>query len=260
MDSLAVRAVFDEQLRRHPELDAADATIERDDRVIRSLAEDGWQGVCWSDLDETNADEVIAAQLRRFGELGRDWEWKHYSYDTPDDLPERLRAAGFVPEPSETLLVAAIADLSLDVEPPTGIELRPVVDASDVAALVAVHDAVFGGDHTATGRRLLNAMERRPDSVSAVIAWAGDVPVSGGRIEFYTGSDFAGIWGGGTLPEWRRHGVFRALVAHRAALAASRGFRYLQVDASADSCPILRRLGFTELATTTPFTHQGTAT
>jgi hypothetical protein len=37
-------------------------------------------------------------------------------------------------------------------------------------------------------------------------------------------------------------------------LAAARGFRYLQVDASPDSRPILRRLGFAELATTTPFT------
>jgi hypothetical protein len=52
--------------------------------------------------------------------------------------------------------------------------------------------------------------------------------------------------------------VFRSLVAHRAATAAARGFRYLQVDASQDSQPILRRLGFIELATTTPFTHPGT--
>jgi hypothetical protein len=49
--------------------------------------------------------------------------------------------------------------------------------------------------------------------------------------------------------------VFRALVAHRAALAAAAGFRYLQVDATADSRPILRRLGFVELSTTTPFVH-----
>jgi len=45
------------------------------------------------------------------------------------------------------------------------------------------------------------------------------------------------------------------LVAHRARLAAARGFRYLQVDASDDSSPILQRLGFVRLATTTPFIH-----
>jgi hypothetical protein len=51
--------------------------------------------------------------------------------------------------------------------------------------------------------------------------------------------------------------VFRALVAHRAAIAAARGFRYLTVDASDDSRPILLRLGFVELATTTPYMHPG---
>ena len=47
------------------------------------------------------------------------------------------------------------------------------------------------------------------------------------------------------------------MVAYRAALAAARGFRYLQVDAMPDSRPILKRLGFAELATTTPFMHPG---
>jgi hypothetical protein len=48
-------------------------------------------------------------------------------------------------------------------------------------------------------------------------------------------------------------------VAHRAALAAARGYRYLQVDASPDSRPILTSLGFVELATTTPFTYPAPA-
>ncbi len=61
----------------------------------------------------------------------------------------------------------------------------------------------------------------------------------------------------GQLPAWRRRGVFRALVAHRATLASARGFRYLQVDALPPSRPILKRLGFVELATTTPFVHPG---
>jgi hypothetical protein len=41
-----------------------------------------------------------------------------------------------------------------------------------------------------------------------------------------------------------RWGDYRALVAHRANLAAERGRRYIEVDASDDSRPILERLGF----------------
>jgi GNAT superfamily N-acetyltransferase len=64
---------------------------------------------------------------------------------------------------------------------------------------------------------------------------------------------FAGLWGGATLAEWRGLGIYRALVARRAQLAAGRGVCYLQVDASGDSAPILQRLGFQALATTTPY-------
>jgi GNAT superfamily N-acetyltransferase len=107
------------------------------------------------------------------------------------------------------------------------------------------------------GRSLLADLGQRPRKTVAVVASAGETPVAAGRVVFHSGTEFASLWGGGTLTAWRGRGVFRSLVAHRAALAAVRGFRYLQVDASADSRPILERLGFVELATTTPFMHDG---
>ena len=92
-----------------------------------------------------------------------------------------------------------------------------------------------------------------------MVGWSGQTPVTAGRVEFHLGTDFASLWGGGTLPAWRHRGAFRSLVAHRAALASARGFRYLQVDASPESRSILHRLGFVKLATTTPFMHPGGA-
>jgi GNAT superfamily N-acetyltransferase len=260
MDRQAVLAAFDEQIRRHPEPDTPDGHVEHDDTVIRRVSVgDGWTGVTWCDLDHVSADAVIAAQISRFAELSRPWEWKHYSYDQPPDLPDRLLAAGFTPQPAEALLVAEIADLTLDVPPPPAVELLPVVDKHGVEAVVSVHDEVFGGDYSALGRTLLAGLARQPGSAAAVVAVAGRRPIAAGRLEFHPGTDFASLWGGGTLPAWRGRGVFRSLVAHRATLASARGFRYLQVDASKDSRPILQRLGFVELATTTPFTHPGGA-
>ena len=151
----AVLAAFDEQMRRHPAPDAPDGYVEHDGSVVRCVSTgDGWNGVTWCDLDQVNADAdaVIVAQIRRFAELSRPWEWKHYSYDQPADLPDRLLAAGFTPEPAETLLVAEIADLTLDVPPPEGIELRAVVDKLGVDAFVSVHEEGFGADHSAVGR------------------------------------------------------------------------------------------------------------
>jgi GNAT superfamily N-acetyltransferase len=258
MDRQAVLAAFDEQIRRHPERAAPDGHVERDEGVIRIVSGgDGWTGVSWCNLDPVSADAVIAAQIDRFAELSRPWEWKHYSYDQPADLSERLVAAGFTREPTESLLVAEIADLTLDVIPPPGVELRAVKDQQDVAALVSVHDEVFAEDHSALGKTLLAGLAQQPSTVAAVVAFAGRTPIAAGRVEFHSGTEFASLWGGGTLPAWRGRGVFRSLVAYRAAMASARGFRYLQVDAFPDSRPILQRLGFVELATTTPFTHPG---
>jgi tetratricopeptide (TPR) repeat protein len=53
----------------------------------------------------------------------------------------------------------------------------------------------------------------------------------------------------GTVEEF----AYRATVAYRARLAAERGFRYLETDASDDSRPILERLGFAAVTTTTPY-------
>jgi GNAT superfamily N-acetyltransferase len=255
MDTAAVLAAFNEQMRRHPEAGPADR-IENDAQVTRVVSDaDGWSGVIWSDLTETDADAVIAAQIRRFAPLGRDWEWKHYSYDRPSGLAARLEAAGFRPDPPETVLVAEVAALPREPLPPAGVDLVPVTSQQEADALVAVHDQVFGGRHEAIGQAVLRGLGQQAPPVAAVVAMAGDTPVSAGRVDFPAGSDFASIWGGGTLPAWRGRGIFRSLVAYRAALAHDRGYRYLHVDASPDSRPILRRLGFAELAETTPYQY-----
>jgi GNAT superfamily N-acetyltransferase len=249
---------FNDQIRRHPRPDGPDGVVESDELVVRHVSPgDGWSGVVWSALDASTADEAIAAQIRRFGGLSGPWEWKHYSYDAPPDLPQRLLSAGFTAEEAETLLVAEIADLELDMPPPPGVTLVPVQDKAGVDAVVSVHNAVFGGDHSGLGRSFLQGLERAPDSAAAVVAVADDEPIAAGRMEFHVGTDFASLWGGGTVPAWRGRGVFRSMVAYRAALARTRGFRFLQVDALPPSRPILERLGFVELATTTPYVHRG---
>jgi len=262
VDPRELLAAFDDQLRRRPQA-GGERPSGGDGAVLRTMSRTGWNGVTWAALDESNADAVIAGEIERFAELGLAWEWKYYSYDQPQDLPARLRAAGFRSEPQEGLLIADLAELELDVRPPDGVELRDATDAASVAELVAVNDEVFGPEHgplnRELGRELLRGLRDAPASSAGVIATHGGLPISAGRVDFHHGTDFASLWGGGTVEAWRGKGVFRALVARRAAAAAALGFRYLRVDASADSRPILRRLGFVEIATTTPFIHPGSA-
>ncbi|MFE7807352.1 GNAT family N-acetyltransferase [Streptomyces sp. NPDC057430] len=256
MDHAALRALFDRQRRLGAHPDGPGARVERDGRVVRQTGPaHAWNGVLWSGLQERDADEAIAEQIRHFAARGLPFEWKVYGHDGPADLVARLLAAGFTAEDPETLMVAEAATLPTAVDLPEGVELVPVTDAPGVKLVTEVHDRAFGGDSSHIGRQLLDQLAATPDSVAAVLAMAGDEPVSAARLELYPGTDFAGLWGGGTVEPWRGKGLYRALVAFRTRIALERGHRFVQVDAAESSRPILQRLGFTALTTTTPYVY-----
>lgn len=249
-------ALYDDQLRRAARPDGPGCRIERAGSVVRQTGPaHAWNGVLWSGLDDGTADAAIAAQLAHYRAEGVPFEWKLYGHDGPADLGARLLAAGFEAEEPETLLVAEAAGQGGAVELPDGVELREVTDPEGVRQVVEVHERAFGTDSSDLGRRLLDRLAADPGTVTAVLALADGVPVSAARLELYPGTHFAGLWGGGTVEEWRGRGLYRALVAHRARVAAAHGHRWLQVDAAPTSRPILQRLGFVPLTTTTPYVH-----
>ncbi|MDT9689079.1 GNAT family N-acetyltransferase [Streptomyces sp. P9(2023)] len=249
-------ARYDRQMRLGARPDGPGTRVERVGPVVRQTGPaHAWNGVLWSGLGERDADEAVAEQIRHFTALGLPFEWKVYGHDAPADLADRLLAAGFTAEDQETLMTAEAAALPAAVDLPEGVELIPVTDAAGVALVTEVHDRAFGGDSSHIGRQLLDRLAAAPDTVAAVLAMADGEPVSAARLELYPGTDFAGLWGGGTVEAWRGRGLYRALVAFRTRIAVERGHRYVQVDAAAMSRPILTRLGFTALTTTTPYVY-----
>ncbi|QNP68504.1 GNAT family N-acetyltransferase [Streptomyces roseirectus] len=256
MDNADILALYDHEMRRGARPDSTDARIERTDKVVRQIASrEGWSGILWSDLDESDADEQIAEQIALYTALGREFEWKTYAHDTPADLGRRLRAAGFTPDDAETLLIAETKTQLPGAEPPEGVRIEPVTDMAGVELMVRANERAFGRDASWLRDLLRVRLAQDPDVIVAVVALAGDEPVSSARMELIPGTRFAGLWGGGTVPEWRGRGVYRALIAHRARIAAARGYEFLQVDASEDSRPILEGLGFAKLSTTTPYLY-----
>ena len=202
MDRTAALAAFDEQLRNAVRPSLGGGRFERAGRVIRCVAPspDGWNGVDWSDLDESTADAAIAEQVAYFADLGRRFEWKYYAHDRPADLPDRLRAAGLESEQEEALMVAEVAAIPTDLPAPEGISLREANDDAGLELARRVHDAVFGGDHGPMITGMKQRLADDPGALSVVVAIAGDQPVSASRIDFHDGTDFASLWGGGTLP------------------------------------------------------------
>ncbi|MGV9357242.1 GNAT family N-acetyltransferase [Streptomyces misionensis] len=257
MERDEILARYDRDLREHAAPDGPGARVERAGEVVRQIADaHGWNGVLWSALDERGADEAIREQIACFTALGHDFEWKLHGHDRPQDLGARLIAAGFRAEPVETLMIGEIGRLDLDARLPDGVRLVEATDAAGADLAVAVHERAFGTDGAGLRRRLLDRLAADPGTVVAVVALAGEEPVSAARLELVPRTPFAGLWGGGTVEAWRGRGLYRALVAHRARVAAAHGSRYLQVDASPMSRPILERLGFLPLTTTTPYLYE----
>ncbi len=252
-------AAYDEQARaRVPDPLPTGVTVERDGPLLRFLGLAGRGFVVYRDLgglEGADLDELIARQVEVFSERGERFEWKLHGHDRPKDLSQRLRAAGFVPEETETIVIAPVAEIAGEVRPPENVSLREVTSRDDLLRVAWLEQAVWG-EH-GQERWLVDMLESEravdPGALTIVVAEAGPSVVCAAWIRFEGDTEFATLWGGATLPEWRRRGIYRATVAYRARLAAGRGFRYLETDASEDSRPILERLGFTAVTTTTPY-------
>src|SRR5690349_6384131 len=215
MEPYQVLAAFDAEVRRGVRPDGPGARVEADPLVVRCVGADGqgWSGIAWSGLGDADADGVIAAQVAYFAARGEEFEWKLYDYDRPPDLGERLLAASFAAAGEESLMVTEVSSVPTQVDLPPGVRLLPVTDEAGVALMADVHERVFGTDSSRLRRAMLAQLRDHPDAVAMVVAMAGDQPICSARIEFPSGSGFASLWGGGTLPAWRCRGIYRALIA-----------------------------------------------
>jgi GNAT superfamily N-acetyltransferase len=255
-DAAALLRAYDAQLRGHvPDPLPDGVRVERDGPVLRFVGLAGGGMVEYRDLDGLEGlelDGVIARQVRFFAERSEHFEWKLHGHDLPADLPERLRAAGLAAEDVETVVIAPVA-VGGEVRLPEGVSLREVREREDLERIAAMEEAIWHDNRGWLADGLEQELRADPDGLVIVVAEAGETVVCAGWVRFPRGTDFATLWGGGTLPDWRGRGLYRALVAYRARLAAEQRRRYLQVDASDDSRPILGRLGFVAVTTTTPF-------
>lgn len=251
-------AEYDAHLRAYvPDPLPAGGRVEADGPVLRFVGIDKQGFVTYRDLaglDGAELDALIARQRDFFAARGEGVEWKLHGHDRPASLPERLVAAGFVPAERETVVVGLAEPLAAAaLAPPDGVLLREVTADADLARIADMESQVWGEDRDWLVDGLGREIAADPESITIVVAEAGGTVVSAGWVRYVTGTGFATLWGGSTLAAWRGRGIYKALVARRARLAVARGYRFLQVDASDDSRPILQRLGFVALTTTTPY-------
>ena len=210
----------------------------------------------YSNLTAENADQVINDEISYFESIGHSFEWKHYSHDNPPDLIERLRQRGFDMDDPETILVLDMQDLSGVLTQPVTHDIRRITDPALVESLVDVQAAIYGHSFDDMAERLRWELTYYPDYISLYGAYVDDKPVASARMYYPVNSQFSSMWGGGTLPEYRGQGIYTALVAVRVQEAIGRGRLFLTIDASPMSRPIVEKLGFVVISTSTPCNWQ----
>lgn len=257
MDHAALLAVYDEQLRTDAETPSALAVSLMGPLRLVTFA--GGRGfVTYRDLGGADADaiqQLVRDALAHFlADPGiRRVEWKTRGHDRAPGLHEALLAAGFAADEPESIMIGEARLLAVDVDLPEGVRLRRITEEGDVRAMSAMADEVFGDPPS---EEMADALLRRLSLNDGMELWVaeanGDI-ISAGRLEPVRGTEFAGIWGGATRPEWRSRGIYRALTAARARSAVAMGKSLINSDSTEGSRPILQRAGLVKVSSTTPY-------
>lgn len=248
---MTIRDLYDEHMRRHA--DFSDSVREDAPPVVRYVNQKHpHSNIRYSALQPTDdADAIIQREIDYFTKLGHRFEWTAFDYDQPPDLRERLAAHGFSIGEVEVVLVLDITALPDKLANPRPHDIRQLTDHDAILAVLDhVQEVVFDESHSVETAAMI---ADHPDDYQFFAAYVDDEPVSAAWIDYFrAGNPFAGLYGGATLPAYRGKGIYSALIAARAQGARKRGVRYLTVDASPMSHPILERIGFQAIARAYP--------
>jgi len=133
-------------------------------------------------------------------------EWKTRGHDHAPGLHDALLNNGFIADEPESIMIGEAHLLAVDVPLPAGVQLRRVTTEADVRAMCAMVAAVFEDPNS---DEEANALLRRLTVDDGMELWVADSQgqiIGAGRLEPVRGSQFAGIWGGATRPDWRGRG------------------------------------------------------
>jgi len=207
-------------------------------------------------VEEADLERVIAEQVAYFKPMPQPFEWIVYDHDTPASLKQRLEAHGFETDGPEPVLLLDLHQAPPPLLQPVSQDVRLLSHPDQLEDVIQVMERVYGGNFGWIRQRLGDHL-KLPGYLSVYIAYADEQPACAGWIYFHPRSHFAGLWGGSTVAEQRRKGLYTAVLALRVQEAIRRGYRYLTINASDMSQPIVSKHGFHLLATEWSYRYIG---
>lgn len=250
----ALLALYDETMRR--QANPAGCLRELTAHTSRYTTSTGSQRyIMWHSFLAADAGRIVDEELMSVRGNARVLMWKLYAHDAARTaLRDALCARVFSENDHSTLMVTGVSDLlaALPADRATkpAIAVRQLRTVGDLDAYQNIWDAVWPD---APNARYVNDYRARIEQNDpGVVFFAGFVdndPVTSGYMFHHPGSPYALLCGGTTKAAWRRQHAYTRMLRVRAQTALERGVRYLAVEASPESKPILERLGFVALST-----------
>ncbi|ASP40810.1 GNAT family N-acetyltransferase [Bacterioplanes sanyensis] len=224
-------------------IDDSNGRVETSPSIARVVSNQAYGSyIAYFDFAADQTDSQIQQQVDYFSNLGIGFEWKTYATDQPKNIESSLLAHGFVQEEQEAFMVLDID--AVESQPAHSAGLQRIKDEQGIRDAIQVQQQVWKQDFDWHYRQLCEQLNKAPESISIYVMYDSGQPVSSAWITFKENSPFAGIWGGSTVPSHRCRGHYSALLQQRIHEAKSRGKRYLTIDASDMSQPIVAKSGF----------------
>jgi len=214
--------------------------------LVRYTAHEKKRGafISWFDLDESNADAEIEKQMAHYRALGIDLEWKVCAHDGPADMGQRLLRHGFTLTNDDSVMLLDLAQVADSFWAQSTNCVSRISTAAGIDDIMQMEKEIWHKDFTQLGEGMKMDLRDQPDHISLFAVYADGRCVSAAWTHYLSPTLFGILLGGSTLPAYRGRGFYTALIAARGLEARTRGFRYLTLDASAMSRPILEKHGF----------------
>ncbi len=223
-------------------------------RYTSQTTADGF--VTFSCFKPADAKSIIEDQVDYFRSRRKSFEWKIYGFDEPDNLGSLLGEHGFTSDKHEVLMVCPVNGRAPPEPRSDSWEIVRIDTESGVRDVISVQQRVWGGNYEWLAEQLLTRLATQPEQISIYCTYVDGQPVGTGWTCFYRGSKFPELNGGSVLQEFRGRGIYKALYGQRLAEAASKGYDRITVDASPMSRPILEKMGFIQICSTTPMCYK----
>lgn len=254
---IALRNLYDQHMRRDSWVLAFDKTLTPD--TSRYVASNGEAALLmWHQFSASNLAQRVDEELAWFKARAKSLNWKVYGHDEPAELGAALTAAGGESEDHATLYMAQVAQVCAQLAgDKADISLVAGSTRTDVMRAQAVWVDVWpesAAEQRVWGEVYAYALDQLADSTpdqQGAMFWAASNPstteapaIGAGYMIHGPGTPVALLCGGAVREAYRGQGVYKALLKARAEWALSRGAKFIAIEASPLSAPIVEALGF----------------